>query len=133
MLIDFLKFILILLGSWSGLSLGCEYRNYRYGHLFVKAFYAHGWYQKIFTFFQLRKNIKEDDIGKLTYIGFTGVVISTIAAFFVIPYTIYKYFSIGYEAAKYPYDLWFLFNAIWGILAMILQGIDSIINHLRHR
>ena len=133
MFIDIFEFFVGLLCAWGCLCVGCEYRDYRGGHLFVKAFYAHRWYMKLFTVWQSRKDIKERDMGKLTYIGFVGVVISAASAVFVLPYTVYAYFYIGYTTAKNVYILWLAFNYIWGIGALVLQGVDSLLNRFTKR
>ena len=121
-------FVMGVFGSWCALSVGCEYRNYFSGsHKFIKAFYARSWYQKLFTLLQRDVDIGRHGIGKLTYVGYIGVVISTIAAFFVLPFAIYAYFFINLKTVSLVFAYWVVFNLAWGISVTALVLVDSII------
>ena len=124
---NILLFLIGIFISWCSLTIGCEYRSFSGGHKFIKAFVAYGWYQKFFTIMQ-SNNVSRYDKDKITYIGFVGVVISTILAVFIIPLVIYGYFFINFDMASFLFICWFSFNFIWGMFAFLLQGIDSIIN-----
>ena len=128
MVIDVLLFLITIFMTWVALCTGCEYRNYKGGHKFIKAFYAHGKYQRLFTLLQLKKDIDVNDIGKLTYIGFVGAIISSITAIFVLPTTIYLYVWGNHDILTIIFLSWVLLGIIWGIASQIIQGVDSIIN-----
>ena|GEM_PF-5004193 len=121
-------FLIGVLSSWMMLSFGCEYRNYFSGsHKFIKAFYARNWYQKLFTILQREVVVGRHGIGKLTYVGYIGIVISTITAFFVLIFAIYAYFFIDFETVSIVFACWVIFNLGWGFSAGVLVIVDSII------
>lgn len=128
MVIDVLLFLLLISMTWVALCTGCEYRNYKGGHKFIRAFNAQGRFQKFFLLLQTRKDIDVNDIGKLTYIGFVGAIISSITAIFVLPTTIYLYFLGNHEIVTLIFQSWVLMGTIWGVASLVIQGIDSIIN-----
>ncbi len=130
MLLLIIKIIFSVFCNYTLLSAGCEYRNYRGGHKFIKAFPARTYYQRLFTAFQCEKDIDRRDLGKLTYLGYTGIVITTIAA---IPGTflvIYFCWKGDYPAAEQVILFWMIFGSQWGVLSLVIQGFDSLINRL---
>jgi len=130
MVLDIFCFFIFIFATWGMLGGGCEYRNYKGGHRFIKAFRARGTFQKSLTLLQGRNNVHPDDMGKLTYIGFIGAVISFVLAIIVLPYTIYAYFFLCREIALYVFMRWVYIGGTWGIASLILQGIDSILNRI---
>ena len=132
MLSNIFSFLLGIFCSWVALSVGCEYRNYfRGSHKFIRAFYARNWYQKLFTILQRNVDIGRKDIGKLTYVGYIGVVISTIAAFIILLFAIYAYIFNIIEIVSLVFTFWVIFNLGWGLLAAALVFLDSIIGCFR--
>ena len=128
MLTNILYFVLGIFLSWGALSFGCEPRNYfSRSRKFVRAFYARNWYQKLFTILQRNVDTSRYDIGKLTNVGYAGVVISTIAAFFVLLFAIYAYFFLSFNTVASVFLYWVFFSVGLGFLAALLVLVDSII------
>ena len=65
MILTILKLTFCLAGSYFSLSAGCEYRAYRGGHKYVKAFPAKSPYQRFFTLMQCEKDILKADVSGL--------------------------------------------------------------------
>ena len=130
MFFDIFLFLVLIAIVFFLCNVGCEYRNYSSGHKFIKAFKAKGCYQKLFTMLQMEKDIDSRDLGKITYIGFIVVLISSISAVFIIPYTIFSYLSISRNDAIHIFMLWSQICGGLAIVAMIIQGFDSILNRL---
>lgn len=128
MLLFIIKIMLSIFCNYTLLSAGCEYRNYRGDHKFIKAFPARTRYQRLFTVFQCEKDIDRCDMGKLTYLGYTGIVITTIASIPVTFLVLYLCWKGNYPAAEQTIFFWTIFGSQWGVLSLIIQGIDSLIN-----
>ena len=110
------------------LSVGCEYRQGK--HLLIKAFYAKTPYQTLFTLLQSSKDIERKDLGKLTYIGYIGIVLSTIGAVCTLLYSFYQcYKKIPFSVTE-RFQVWVLFSGACGFLATIIQMIDSFLGWL---
>lgn len=112
------------------LSIGCELRNYKSGHMFIRAFQAKTTYQRFFTLLYRQDQIKRRDMKKLTYIGYVGVVLSTAALIIIVIISVYLSFknnvNVAYILALF--EMRGMISSLWGILAMIIQGIDSLLN-----
>ena len=93
MILTILKLTFCLAGSYFSLSAGCEYRAYRGGHKYVKAFPAKSPYQRFFTLMQCEKDILKRDMGKLTYLGYAGVLLSTVFGLLILLPMGYLWFS----------------------------------------
>lgn len=67
---------------------------------------------------------------KLTYIGYVGVVLSTAALIIIVIISVYLSFknnvNVAYILALF--EMRGMISSLWGILAMIIQGIDSLLN-----
>ena len=67
---------------------------------------------------------------KLTYIGYVGVVLSTAALIIIVIISVHLSFknnvNVAYILALF--EMWGMISSLWGILAMIIQGIDSLLN-----
>ncbi len=119
---------LTILCAWVGLSVGCELRNYSGSHRTIRAFRAESRFQKLFTVLQRRNDIHRNDLGKLTYIGYVGVVIGAVLAVFAIPVAVFFIVAEIYVWSHVVIGLWGAFCVGWGIVAMLIQGVDSLIN-----
>ncbi len=107
------------------LSTACEYRMVK--HWRIRAFYAKTPYQKLFTKMQLSKDIEQQDLGKLTYIGYIGVVLSTIGFIFLILYSVYQ-IGIGVSFSwTFRIQLWASCSFLWGVFSIVFQILDSFI------
>jgi len=67
---------------------------------------------------------------KLTYIGYVGVVLSTVALIIIVIISVYLSFKNNVNVAYILvlFEMWGMISSLWGILAMIIQGIDSLLN-----
>lgn len=128
MVINVIESIIVLLSAWVALSVGCELRDYKGGHRFIGSFYAKTAFQKLFTKWQRRTDIRANDLGRLTYLGYTGVLISAFFSLFAIPFSIYQFIIGNHDTGAYMMSIWGGASAIWGIFAMVVQGVDSLIN-----
>ena len=72
MIFRILRLVLCIAGVYVALAAGCEYRSFRGGHRYIRAFRAKTLYQHFFTLLQCEKDIHGADMGKLTYLGYTG-------------------------------------------------------------
>lgn len=131
MILTIVKFIFYLAGSYLLLSAGCEYRSYRGGHKYIKAFPARTPYQRLFTLMQCEKDIFRQDVGKLTYLGYAGILLSTVSGLLILAPTLSLLFTGKPDLAETLVLLWACFAMGWGTLALILQGIDSLLNRFR--
>lgn len=128
MAIWILKIIACLACVYIFLSVGCEYRSYRGGHRYIRAFRAETAYQYLFTLLQCEKDIDRRDMGKLTYLGYAGVVVSTASGILCILFSAYLCFTEKSHMAEMVFYLWTMGSAGWGIVAMLIQGVDSLLN-----
>lgn len=128
MILTILKLTFCLAGSYFSLSTGCEYRAYRGGHKYVKAFPAKSPYQRFFTLMQCEKDILKHDMGKLTYLGYAGVLLSTVFGLLILLPMGYLWFSGKPDLAELLVLLWACFSMGWGLLSFVLLGIDSLLN-----
>lgn len=132
MFFSIIQLIIYLYGAYIFLSCGCELRRYKGGHRYIKAFYAKTLYQRFFTIMQSEKDIQRKDLRKLTYIGYTGVVISTISSTLFIALSIYETILGKFDFAKEIIKIWINANLIWamfwGVFSMVVQGVDSLFN-----
>lgn len=128
MIFSVIESIVALFSAWVVLSVGCELRNYKGGHRFIGSFYAKTAFQKLFTKWQCRKDIRANDLGRLTYLGYTGVLISACFSLFVIPFSVYQFLIGNQDVGANAMGIWSTASAVWGIIAMIVQGVDSVIN-----
>ncbi|RGC04461.1 hypothetical protein DWZ14_28805 [Enterocloster citroniae] len=98
--------------------------------MFIRAFQAKTTYQRFFTLLYRQDQIKRRDMKKLTYIGYVGVVLSTAALIIIVIISVYLSFknnvNVAYILALF--EMWGMISSLWGILAMIIQGIDSLLN-----
>lgn len=123
-----LEIIFYIAAAYILLSTACEYRMGK--HLLVKAFYAKTPYQTLFTLMQMPKDIEAKDLGKLTYIGYIGVLLSTIAAVVLFFYSIYQYCTKVSFSLTERLQLWASFCFVWGVFAIVIQMLDSFIGWL---
>jgi hypothetical protein len=123
---DIIYFVLSVCGVYILLGAGCEYRNYSC-HFLIRAFQAHNAYQKFFTLLYLRKNVDPYDMDRLTYIGFVGVVLSSLIALGILPFVIYTYFSGDTQTAAEIFKFWVYGSSAWGGLSVVIQIIDSLV------
>lgn len=128
MILSLIKLIICIAGAYLALSAGCEYRSYQGGHKFIKAFPARTPYQRLFTKLQCEKDISKADMGKLTYLGYAGVLIATIAGIFALPVYLFLLLSGQLRLAEYIVLPWGCLGMGWGGLSALLTGIDSLIN-----
>lgn len=112
------------------LSIGCEYRSYRGGHRYIRAFRAQTSYQRLFTQMQCDKDIDRRDMGKLTYLGYAGVVLFTVAGVFLLLYFAYLGIAgcFAIRRAELLCRLWACGSGVWGVTASLITGFDSLIN-----
>lgn len=116
------RYLIRIIGIWVLCSTNCEYRNYKWGHKFIKGFDAHTPFQLVFTILQSERNTYF--IGAITYIGYWCSIISTIA---MVGATI---------VSVYNADLWYVFETafIWCVIlnvaGCLIQLLDSFINRI---
>lgn len=82
--------------------------------------------QNLYTLMQSR----DADPGMVTYIGYAGVVLFHIAGLFVLPFSIYQGLHGEVLFGARIIRLWTSAGALWGIAAMLIQGMDSLLNRL---
>ncbi len=107
------------------LEAACEYRMCR--HWLVRAFYAKTPYQVLFTKMQCAKDIEPQDLGKLTYVGYIGVVLSTAGLIFLVLYSIYQVCRGVSFSWSFRIQLWASCSFVWGVFSVVFQMIDSLI------
>lgn len=123
-----IKLAIYLVCAYSSLSAGCEYRSYRGGHKYIRAFQAKTPYQRFFTLLQCEKDISKPDMGKLTYLGYAGILVTTAAGIFALPIVIYLVATGKLYFAEIVMNLWACLGIGWGLLSFLLQGIDSLLH-----
>lgn len=118
--------------AYFSLAAGCEYRSYRGGHRYVKAFPARTPYQRLFTKLQCEKDIDKNDMGTLTYLGYAGVLISTLTG--ILALLLYAYWALAgrLRLADVTAMLWACLGIGWGVASSLITGIDSLINRIFH-
>lgn len=128
MILSLTKLIICIASSYFALSAGCEYRSYQSGHKFIRAFPARTPYQRLFTKLQCEKDIAKADMGKLTYLGYAGVLVTTVTGISALLFYLCLLLSGHLRLAEYIVLLWGCLGMGWGGVSAILTGIDSLIN-----
>ena len=128
MISNIIKLTFYLFCIYTSLSAGCEYRSFHGGHKYIKAFRARTPYQRFFTLMQCEKDIFKNDMGKLTYLGYASVLITTCTGILVILLILYLH-RIGTPGlAEAAIQLWACLGIGLGLFSLIIQGIDSLCN-----
>jgi len=107
---------------WGIGSINCEYRNYRWGHKFIRAFRAKTVFQWLFTLLHSRKDTVLPDA--VTYIGYWSCVISAAAMLGALV------FPVQNADQRALFDYSFIACAFLNLAGMLLQAADSILNRL---
>lgn len=123
-----IKLIIYLVCAYSSLSAGCEYRSHHGGHKYIRCFRAKTPYQRLFTLLQCEKDIFKSDMGKLTYLGYAGVLISTAVGMIALPFAIYSTAVGKLHDAERAMVLWACLGIGWGLSSSLLQGVDSLLH-----
>ena len=126
--VEILNICFFIFSVYNMLAAGCEFRSYRGGHRFIRAFRARTAYQRFFTLMQCEKDIYRADLGKLTYLGYAGVLAVTATGILAGIGSGYMFLSGKFELADVLICLWAVFGSGLGIAAVILQGLDSLLN-----
>lgn len=126
--IEIFKICFFIFSVYNMLAAGCEFRSYRGGHRFIRAFRAKTAYQRFFTLMQCEKDIYRADLGKLTYLGYVGVLAATATGILAGIGSGYLFLSGEFELADFLICLWAVFSSGFGIAAVVLQGLDSLLN-----
>lgn len=114
-------YLIRILGVWVLCNINCEYRNFKWGHKFIKCFDAQTLFQLIFTILQSRKNTYF--LGAITYIGYLCSIISTLA---MVGATLISIFI----NLRYVFDTAFICCGILNIVGALIQGLDSFLNRI---
>lgn len=122
LIIHIARYLPRILGVFVFCSINCEYRNYKWGHKYIKAFDAQTPFQLIFTILQSRKDTAFP--GMITYIGYWCSIISTIAMIGTIIVSVCNV------------DLWYVFDTAFtacialNLAGFLIQAFDSILNRI---
>lgn len=122
------KIVIYIAGMYVLLATGCEYRSYRGGHRYIRAFRARTFYQRLFTLLQCEKDIHRSDMGKLTYPGYAGVALATASGAPVLAISVYLSVKGRLDMAETVIGVWAWAGMGWGIVSAILTGVDSLAN-----
>lgn len=128
MLLSLTRLIIYIAGAYLSLSAGCECRNFQGGHKFIKSFPARTPYQRLFTKMQCEKDMGKTGMGTLTYLGYAGVLVTTITG--ILALVLYACFALAGKLylADYAALLWACLGMGWGMVSFLLMGIDSLIS-----
>lgn len=128
MILNIIKLSIYFISIYTSLSAGCEYRSFHGGHKYIKAFQARTPYQRFFTLMQCEKDIFRSDMGKLTYLGYANVLITTFTGILVLLLSIYWYIAGTPRLAKMAVQIWACLGIGLGLFSIVIQGIDSLCN-----
>lgn len=124
-ILGLLETIFYMVCTYIILSTACEYRMGR--HWLLRAFYAKTPYQMLFTKMQLSKDIKSEDLGKLTYIGYVGILLSTVGIILLILYSAYQMWMGISFSWRFRIQLWAVCSFLWGVFSILFQILDSLL------
>lgn len=130
MILTIFELAIYMISVYISLSVGCEYRSFQGGHRYIKAFPARTSYQRFFTRMQCEKDIFKNDMGKLTYLGYAGVLITTTTGILVIVFILYCYITGTSYLMMPAVQIWACLGIGLGLFSIIIQGIDSLWNRL---
>lgn len=116
------RYVIRVLALWVLCSINCEFRNYRWGHKYIKAFDAETPFQFIFTILQSRKDTAF--LGAITYVGYYCSIISTIAIIGTVA------ISVVNNNLWYVFDTAFIVCAALNLVGFLLQVFDSVLNRI---
>lgn len=128
MIFRILRLVLCIAGVYVALATGCEYRSFRGGHRYIRAFRAKTRYQHFFTLLQCEKDIHGADMGKLTYLGYTGVLLATAAGLLLLLLVPYLFLTGNWLFMELAFYLWAMLGMGWGFLSVLLQVLDGLLN-----
>lgn len=128
MIFRIFRLVLCIAGVYVALATGCEYRSFHGGHRYIRAFRARTRYQQFFTLLQCEKDINGADMGKLTYLGYTGILLATAAGILLLLLAPYLFLTGKWIFMKPAFYLWAAASMGWGFSAILIQGLDSLLN-----
>lgn len=128
MILNIIKLAIYFTCIYTSLSAGCEYRSFHGGHKYIKAFRARTPYQRLFTLMQCEKDIFKRNMGKLTYLGYVSVLITTFTGILVILLILYWHMTGISGLADVTIQIWACLGIGLGLFSLLIQGIDSLCN-----